>query len=52
MAAPAARSRLPYFEFEFPLGADYFEIGVVGGDQPGGVGSYSEHGEHVEISSA
>ena len=40
---------LPYFQLEFPVGADQFKIGVVGGDQPGAVRPRGERDEHVEM---
>jgi len=49
MSASPAMLRLPYFEFEFPVGADHFEVGAAGGDQPSAVGSGGEHDEHVEM---
>jgi len=52
MSASPAMLRLPYFELEFQVGADRFEVGAGGGDRPHALGSYSERGEHVAISSA
>ena len=45
----AAMLGLPYFEFKFPVGADRFKIGAVGGDQAGGVRPCSERDEHIEM---
>jgi len=40
---------LPYFELKFPVGADHFKIGAVGGNQPGTVRPRRERDEHVEM---